>query len=162
MFWEYKIRNGVHPASWRQLGSYFIVRSRESTNQSINQSIKCMPKGRSFTANSAFSNVPSSQSTFSYLHTVYLRWCLSFDIFFCREPSSRLPFLLEHPSAGSSFLASGPVNFFSSPLSVLALFFLLPVLLVQLHFYFVCPLYTLHPSPYPHLKCFQSLLLIPP
>ena len=89
------------------------------------------------------------------------RCCLSSDIFFCREPSYRLPFLLELPSAGSSFLASGPANLFSSSLSVPALFFLLPLFLAQLHFYFVCPLYTLHPSPYPHLKCFQLFLLIP-
>ena len=34
--------------------------------------------------------------------------------------------VLEHPSAGSSFLANGPANFFSSSLSDPVLFFLLP------------------------------------
>ena len=43
--------------------------------------------------------------------------------------------VLEHPSAGSSFLAIGPVNFFSSPLLVPALFFLLTLFLAQLHFF---------------------------
>ena len=61
-------------------------------------------------------------------------------------------------SAGSSFLASGPANFFSS-LSIPALFFLLPLYLAQLLFSF-CPFYTLHLSPYPHIKCFQLFLLI--
>ena len=28
-------------------------------------------------------------------------------------------------------------------------------------FYFVCPFYTLHPSPYPHIKCFEQFLFIP-
>ena len=37
--------------------------------------------------------------------------------------------VLEHPSAGSSFLTCGPANFFSSFLSVPALFFLLPLFL---------------------------------
>ena len=45
-------------------------------------------------------------------------------------------YLLEHPSAGSSFFASGPANIFSSSLSVPALFFLLPLFLAQLHFLF--------------------------
>ena len=100
-------------------------------------------KWRSFTANPAFSTLPSSQPSSSYLHTVHLSsCCLSPDIFFSRELSSRLSFLLEHPSAGSSFLASGPV------------------FLAQ-HFYFVCPFFTLNPSPYSHLKRFQSFLLIP-
>ena len=44
--------------------------------------------------------------------------------------------VLEHPSAGSSILASGPTNFFSSSLSVPALFFLLPLFQAQLHFLF--------------------------
>ena len=97
---------------------------------SINHSV--LPKGRSFTANSAFSTVPSSQHSFSYLHT---SWCwLPSYMFFCRELSSRLPFLIENPWAGSSFLTSGPANFFSS--SVPALFFLLPLFLAQLHFLF--------------------------
>ena len=61
---------------------------------------------------------------------------LSSYIFFCRELSSHLPFLLEHTSAGSSFLASGPVNLFFSSLSVPAVFFLLPLFLAQLHFLF--------------------------
>ena len=77
------------------------------------QSILVFCPSRSFTANSAFSTLPSSRPSFSYLHTVHLSWCcLSSDIFFCREPSSHLPFLLEHPSAGTSFLVSGPANFF--------------------------------------------------
>ena len=46
--------------------------------------------------------------------------------------------VLEHPSAGSSFLASGPANFFSSSLSIPALFFLLPLFLAQLHFFIMC------------------------
>ena len=42
-----------------------------------------------------------SQSSYSYLHTVHLSWYyLSSDIFLCRESPSRLPFLLQHPSAG--------------------------------------------------------------
>ena len=36
--------------------------------------------------------------------------CPISDIFFCREPSYRLPFLLEHPSEGSSWLTSGPAD----------------------------------------------------
>ena len=44
---------------------------------------------------------------------------LSTVIFFCHEPSSRLPFLLEHHSANSF---SGPANFFSFSLSVPAFF----------------------------------------
>ena len=63
-----------------------------------------------------------------------------------------LPVYREHPSGGSSFLASGPANFFSSSLSVPALLFVLPLFPAQLHFYFVCPFYTLHPSPFPLLK----------
>ena len=39
-------------------------------NQSINLSV--LPKGRSFTANSAVSTLPSSKPSFSYLHTVHL------------------------------------------------------------------------------------------
>ena len=58
------------------------------------------------------------------------------DIFLCLELSSHLPYLLEHPSAGSSFLASGLANLFSSSLSVPALFFLLPLFLAQLNFLF--------------------------
>ena len=90
------------------------------TNQSINQSSNhsVLPRGRSFTANSAFSTLPSSHSTFSYLH----------------------------PSAGSSFLASGPADFFSSSLSVPALFFLHPLFLAKLHFYFVCPSFSISAS----------------
>ena len=103
--------------------------------KSVNHSV--LPKGRSNTANWTFSTLPSSQPSFSYHHTVHLSYCcLSSDIFFCLELSSHLPYLLEHPSAGSSFLASGPVNFFSFSLSVPALFFLLPLFLVQLYFLF--------------------------
>ena len=131
-----------------------------SDSEAINHRV--LPKGRSFTANSEFSTLPSSQPSFSYLHTIHFSLCcLSSDIFFCLEPSSRLPFLLEHPPAGSSFLTSSPIIFFSSSLSVTALFFLLPLFLAQLHFYFVCPFYTLNHSPYSHLKCFQSFLFIP-
>ena len=51
------------------------------------------------------------------------------------------------PSAGSSFLASGPSNFFySSSLSVPALFFILPLFQAQLHFLFY--LSVLHPPPF--------------
>ena len=100
----------------------------------INHSV--LPKGRSFTANSAFSTLPSSQTFFSYLHTVHLSWCcLSTNIFFCHEHSTHLPFLPEHPSAGSSFSASSPANFFSSSVSVPALLFLLPFFAAQLHFF---------------------------
>ena len=44
--------------------------------------------------------------------------------------------VIEHPSTGSSFLASIPANFFSSSLSVPASFFLLPLFLAQLHILF--------------------------
>ena len=61
---------------------------------SINRSV--LPKGRSFAANSAFSTLPSSQPSFSYLHKVHLSWCcLSSDIFFCLELFPPLPILLE-------------------------------------------------------------------
>ena len=112
----------------------FLSRSKFNSrfNQSINHS--ALPKGRSFIENSASSTLPSSQSSFSYLHTVHLsECCLSTYIFFCREPSSRLPFLLENPSAGSSFLVSDPANLFSSSLLDPALFFFLPLFLAQLH-----------------------------
>ena len=70
---------------------------------SVNHNV--LPKGRPFTANSTYSTLPSSQPSISYLYTVHLSWCcLSSHIFFCHEPSSRLQFLLEHPSAGSSFV----------------------------------------------------------
>ena len=91
----------------------------------INHSI--LPKGKSFISNSAFPLL-SSYSPFIIM--------LSFDILFCLELSSRLPFLQEHPSAGTSFLTNGPANFFFSSLSVPALFFLLPLFLAQLHFLF--------------------------
>ena len=103
--------------------------------QSINHSV--LPKSRSFTANSVFSTLLSSQPSFSYLHTFHFSWCsLSSDIFFCREPSYRLPLLLEYPSAGSSFLVNGPANFFSYSLSVAALIFALPLFPEQLRFLF--------------------------
>ena len=95
-----------------------------------------------------------------FIQSIYHNVIYHSDFFFCLKLSSHLPFLLEHPSAGISFLTSGPVNFFSSPLSVPALFFLLLLFLAQLHFLFCFPFYTLHPSPYPHLKCFQSFLPI--
>ena len=65
----------------------------------------------------------------------------------CRASFSR-QFLLNQWPSQFLFL------FFISP----ALFFLLQFFLAQLHFYFVCPLYTLHLSPYTHLQCFQSFL----
>ena len=68
--------------------------------------------------------------------TVHLSWCCLSSDFLCRELSFRLTFLLEHPSAVNSFLASGPANFFSLSLSVPALCFLLPLFLAQLHFLF--------------------------
>ena len=52
--------------------------------------------------------------------------------------------VLELPSAGSYFWASGPANFFSSFLSVIALLFLLLLFPAQLKFLFFCPFYTLH------------------
>ena len=120
-----------------------------SINQSINQS-QCSAKGQVFHCKlSILHSTLFSAIFFIFAHS------LSSDIFFYREPSSHLPFLLERPSAGSSLLASSPVNSFSSSLSIPALFFLLPLFLAQLHFYFACPFYTFHPSPYPHLKCFQ-------
>ena len=120
---------------------------------SINHSV--LPKGRYFTANAAFSTLPSSQS-FLYLYTIHLSWCcLSSDIFFCYESSSRLPFILEHPSAGSSFLASDPANFFSSSLSVPALFFLLALFEAELHFLFYQSI--LHA---PFLSIFRSQMQI--
>ena len=72
----------------------------------------------------------------------------SSDIFFCPELSSHLPYLLEHPSAGSSFLAIVPENFFSASLSVPALFFLLPLILAQLHFLFCLSIL--------HAPCFST------
>ena len=42
----------------------------QSKFSSINRS--ALPKGRSFTANSAFSTLQSSQPSFSYLHSVHL------------------------------------------------------------------------------------------
>ena len=53
---------------------------------------------------------------------------------------------VKHPSAGSFFLASGPVNFFSSSLPVPALFFLLPVFPAQLDFSFLFIHFTFYPS----------------
>ena len=50
--------------------SLTIAVVHQSINQSINHSV--LPKGRSFTENSAFSTLPSSQHSFSYLHTVHL------------------------------------------------------------------------------------------
>ena len=91
----------------------------------INQSYSVLSKCRSFTAKSAFCTLPSSQSSFSHVHIVH-----------SLELSSRLPFFLGHPSAGSYFLASGPVNFLSSSLSVTALFYLLPLFPAQMYFLF--------------------------
>ena len=73
--------------------------------QLINRSV--LSKVRSFAANSAFSILPTSQPSFSYLHTVNLSYCcLSSDIFFCLELSSHLPYLPEHPSFSRQFLLS--------------------------------------------------------
>ena len=74
-----------------------------------------------------------------------------------------LPFTIPSRTSFSRqfLLSQWPSNFFSTSLSVPALFFLHPLFLAQLHIYFVCPFYMLHPSPYPRLKCFQSFLLIP-
>ena len=112
----------------------------------INQSISVLPKGRSFTANSAFSILPSSQTSFSYLRKSIYHYVLYHHIFFYLELSSRLPFLLEHSSPGNSLLASGPANFFFSSLLVPALFFFLPLFLEQLHFLFY--LSILHASSF--------------
>ena len=54
---------------------------------------------------------------------------------FAENVHYRLQFLVEHPSAGSSFSTSDQANFFSSSLSVPALFFLLPLFLTKLHFF---------------------------
>ena len=51
-----------------------------------------------------------------WIQSIYHDVVYHLKIFFCRELSSRLPFLLEHPSAGSYFLLSGPASFFSSSL----------------------------------------------
>ena len=93
----------------------------------------------------------SPQLSFSYLHTVHLSCSLSSDIFFCLELSSRLQFLLEHPSKGSSFLASVQANFFSSSLSVPVLFYLLLLFLEQMHFLFC--LFILHAPPFSLSAC---------
>ena len=100
----------------------------------INHTI--LPKGKSFTANSAISTLPSSQPSFSHLHkSIY------HDVVYRLISSSAANFplvyhfLLEHPSADNSFLASSPANFFSSSLSLPALFFLLPLYLAELHFF---------------------------
>ena len=54
----------------------------------------------------------SSQSSFSYLHTVHLSCCcLTSDIFFCRESSSHLPFLLEDRFSRQFFLSQWPNQF---------------------------------------------------
>ena len=97
----------------------------------INQSYSVLSKCRSFTAKSAFCTLPSSQSSFSHVHIVH-----------SLELSSRLPFFLGHPSAGSYFLASGPVNFLSPSLSVPALFFILPLFVEQLHFFILSVHFT--------------------
>ena len=87
------------------------------------------------------------QTPYSSLHPLLdllFRICIQFiyhdivyhPIFYCYEPSFRLPFLQEHSSAGSFFLANGPANFFSSSLSVSALFFFLLLVLTQLHILF--------------------------
>ena len=81
-----------------------------------------------------------------FIKSIYHNVAYHLDIFFCLELSSHLPYLLEHPSIGSSFIASGPANIFSSSLSVPALFFLLPLFLAQLHFLFC--LSILHSPPY--------------
>ena len=124
---------------------------------SVKQS-QCSAQGQVFHCKLSFSTLPSSQPSFSYLYTVHLLYCcLSSDILFCNEFSSHLPYLLEHPAIGSSFLASGTANFLSSSLSVPALFFVRPLFLAQQHFFVMSEsFYTLHSSPYPHLKCFQS------
>ena len=97
----------------------------------------------------------------SYSPFIIMLSIIGWTIFFYIQFPSHLPFLLEHPSIGSSFLANVSANFFSFSFSDPALFFLVPLFLAQLLFLFVCPFYTLHPSPYPHLKCFQSFLLTP-
>ena len=81
-----------------------------------------------------------------FIQSIYYNVVLSSDIFFCLELSSRLPFLLEHPSAGNSSLANGPANFFFTSLSVSALFFVLPLFLGELHFLFY--LSILHAPPF--------------
>ena len=91
------------------------------------------------------------------IQSIYHDVRLSSDIFFCFEPSSHLPFLLEHPSAGSSFLTSGPVNFFSSSLSVPALFFLHPLFLAQLHFLFCLSILR---APSFSISTSQTLLVV--
>ena len=98
----------------------------------FNQS-QCSAQGQVFHCKLSILQSPSSQPCFSYLHPVYLTQCFpSSDVFFCCEPSSRLPFLVEYPSAGISFLASSSTT----------VFFLLPLFLAHLHFLFC--LFILH------------------
>ena len=125
--------------------------------QSINHNI--LPKGRSFTANSAFSTLPSSQPFCIFIHSVYHNVVYNL----ISSAATSFAFTIHSRASFSRHfrLSQWPSQFLSLFLSVPALFLLLPHFLVQLHFYFVCPFYTFHPSSYPHLKCFQSFLFIP-
>ena len=68
--WEVNIKIdlrevGCDPVDWIALAQdrFYILAS-------INHSV--LPKGRSYTANSALSTLPSSQPSLSYLHTFHL------------------------------------------------------------------------------------------
>ena len=96
----------------------------------------------------SFSHIVSSNSNFNIHNALYFVKYPSRAVQYSpegrRRPAGRglkTP-VLEHPLAGSSFLASGPANFFSYSLSVPALIFLLPLFLAQLHFLFC--LFILH------------------
>ena len=113
-------------------------------NQKISRSV--LPKGRSFlqTQHSPLYlllMLPFRTCTQSLYHDLSIIWYLLLP----RNVFSHLPYLPEHPSACSSFLASGPANLFPSSLSILALFFLLPLFIAQLHVLF-CLSILHHPS----------------
>ena len=75
------------------------------------QSIKSSAQGQVF--HCKFSILHSTfLSAFLFISSQSIYHNVVYHIF-CLELSSHLPYLLEHPSADSSFLASGPANFFS-------------------------------------------------
>ena len=59
--------------TWRVLRLRIRRETASRYGGSINHSV--LPKGRSFTANSAFCTQPSSQPSFSYLHIIHLSYC---------------------------------------------------------------------------------------
>ena len=108
---------------------------------SINHSV--LPQGQIFYSNSAFSTLPSSQPSFRIIiqfiyHNVVNHLISSSAANFLPH----LPFLLEHPSAGSSFLVSGPANFFSPSLSVFSIILPSPTLSSTTEFFILSVHFT--------------------